>query len=160
MNKTELSYADFKIVCMKLAEDIREAHAPDRVVCISRGGLSAAHIIAKVLNVPVAFIAFYKPGVCESLGIENNGSKYIVVDDMLDQGRTIKLVREYVNKEYPHSNFVYAVVARVGTSRDVDYIGIDVEDEWIVMPNEQAEKVVIGDKNLFSEGSSRYGTGS
>lgn len=156
--KYVVRYSEFKAICLNMVEYIKERkfnfHA---VVCISRGGLTASHIIAKALQLPVAHVAFYEPGVPSSMGISRYDKSYLVVDDMVDAGRTIEAVREHFRKAYPASCFLYAAVFKVGSYHGLDIIGQTETNRWLVMPNEDPSKVVVGDKGLFSCGTNKYG---
>lgn len=157
MEKYEVPYEEFKAVCLELVESFK-MFKPDVIVCVARGGMTAAHIVAKAMNLPVAFVANYD-GYMTSMGLYPRTQKTaIVIDDMADQGRTLDKVRDYLTEDFEGIKFYYSAVYRVGTYTNIDLIGRVVVDKWLVMPNEESCKVTVGDKNLFSEGNSQYGT--
>lgn len=156
MTKYEVPYSEFKRLCLDLVPVFQSVN-PEIIVCVTRGGLTAAHIIAKAMNLPVAFVASYD-GQLQSMGIKQSHKSAVVVDDMVDQGRTFSRVQSHFELTYPATRFYYAAVYKVGTFEALDFIGEIATDRWLVMPNEESCKVVVGDKNLFSEGKSNYGT--
>jgi hypoxanthine phosphoribosyltransferase len=150
----EVPYTEFKALCLSMSEQA-QLFRPDAVLCIARGGMTASHIIAKALNLPIAFIIRYGH-MTQSAGLDLF-QRLLVVDDMVDQGRTFDLVKYYLDKFFPNKEVMYSAVFQVG-DYEVDLVGEVAKDKWLIMPNEESCKVTVGDKNLFSEGSSKYGT--
>lgn len=156
--KYEVGYKEFKDICLNMVDYVKaRMFLFHGVVCISRGGLTASHIIAKALQLPVGYVAFYEPGKPTSMGISRYDKSYLVVDDMVDAGRTMEAVREHFRNAYPASCFLFAAVFNVGSYDRLDIVGRTERDKWLVMPNEDPSKVVVGDKGLFREGTNRYG---
>lgn len=156
-DKYVVSYEEFKSICLEMVDYVKARMFNfNSVVCISRGGLTASHIIAKALGLPVAHVAFYEPGVVSSIGIFNRDQSYLVVDDMVDQGRTVEAVRNYFRNTFPRSSFTFAAVFRVGVYDKMCLVGRTETNKWLVMPNEDPSRVVVGDKGLFSNGTNKY----
>ena len=65
------------------------------------------------------------------------GKHVLVVDDILDSGRTLGLIRRLIADEQPASLRVAVLLRKVLTSEraeepQVDYIGFDIPDEFVV----------------------------
>lgn len=79
--------------------------------------------------------------------------KFILVDDVVAQGRTLKAIR----KCFP-SCFFLSVVQDVSAEIKPD-LALFTESEWIAFPWEDEDKVVPGDRGFFRDGTSVYGEG-
>lgn len=150
MEKRVVEYSEFKSLCLRIADEAKNSGIEFRsVMCILRGGLTASHIIAKRLLLPVSVVS-----PVEGLAYYAGWGPVLVVDDMCDQGRTFDRVKSLLS--FSGIAFKTAAVFNVG-DYPVDFVGEYESDKWLVMPNEEADKCVVGDKGLFSQGSSRYG---
>lgn len=108
------------------------------IVAITRGGLVPAAIIARELDihlVDTVCISSYdwqdKKGEADTLKkFEGDGEGWLLLDDLVDTGRTAKLVKEMIPKA--HFATVYAKPA----GRDlVDSFVTEVsQDTWILFP--------------------------
>ena len=108
------------------------------IVTITRGGLVPASIIARELDIHLVetiCISSYdwkdKKGDAEILkGIEGNGEGWLLIDDLVDTGRTAKIVKEMVPKA--HFATVYAKPA--GRPLVDTFITEVSQDTWILFP--------------------------
>jgi xanthine phosphoribosyltransferase len=107
------------------------------IVAITRGGLVPAAIVARELEIRVVdtvCVASYDhmaQGRVEVLKrVEGDGEGWLVVEDLVDTGQTIKVVRELVPKAH------YATVYAKPAGRDlVDTFVMEVsQDTWILFP--------------------------
>ena len=116
----------------------------DAMVCITRGGLVPAAIVARELGIRViesVCIASYHEyktqgglQILKGLGVElqkhGAGEKVLVVDDLVDTGTTFKVVRELLPKA--HYATVYAKPA--GRPLVDTFITEVSQDTWIYFP--------------------------
>jgi xanthine phosphoribosyltransferase len=116
----------------------------DAMVCITRGGLVPAAIVARELGIRVietVCIASYHEyktqgglQILKGLGSElqkfGEGEKVLVVDDLVDTGTTFKVVRELLPKA--HFATVYAKPA--GRPLVDTFITEVSQDTWIYFP--------------------------
>ena len=108
------------------------------IIAITRGGLVPAAIIAREMDihlVDTVCISSYdwkdKKGEAEVLkGVQGDGAGWLLIDELVDTGRTAKIVKQMVPKA--HFATVYAKPAGRG---EVDtYITEVSQDTWILFP--------------------------
>ncbi len=107
------------------------------IVAITRGGLVPAAVVARELNlrlVETLCVSSYDDRTQGSATIlkrpEGDGSGLLVIDDLVDSGRTGKLVRELLPKAY------FATVYAKPQGREVvdDFVvGVD-QGIWLLFP--------------------------
>jgi xanthine phosphoribosyltransferase len=108
------------------------------IIAVTRGGLVPAAIIARELDVRLVdtiCVSSYdwqnQKGEVKLLkGIEGDGSGWLIVDDLVDTGRTGKLIRELLPKA--HFACVYAKPA--GRPLVDTFITEVSQDTWILFP--------------------------
>ncbi len=108
-----------------------------KIVAVTRGGLVPAAIIARELEmrlIDTVCIASYDhqdQGALNILkSVEGDGADVLIVDDLVDTGRTAKLVREMLPKA--HFATVYAKPA--GRPMVDTFITEVSQDSWIFFP--------------------------
>ncbi len=108
-----------------------------KIVAVTRGGLVPAAIIARELEmrlIDTVCIASYDHQDQGALNIlkpvEGDGADVLIVDDLVDTGRTAKLVREMLPKA--HFATVYAKPA--GRPMVDTFITEVSQDTWIFFP--------------------------
>lgn len=157
--KRVMDYEEFKTICLRMANEIKRFEPTD-LVAVSRGGFSAAHIIAKELNLPIG-VYYPKDGM-----LFRDGPVYgnmVVIEDLVAQGRTYRKMIDDFRDHDQVMNWAFAPVLIDGNltitepmrERLLTY-GIRTKD-WIVMPYEDEQKMVEGDRGLFRDGSDQYG---
>jgi len=108
------------------------------IVAITRGGMVPAAIIARELDIHLVdtiCISSYdwkdKKGEAEVLkSVSGDGEGWLLIDDLVDTGRTAKIVREMIPKA--HFATVYAKPA--GRPLVDTYITEVSQDTWILFP--------------------------
>ena len=129
----EQLHRDAKALAWRLAE--RGPYA--RIVAITRGGLVPAHIIARELDIRLidtVCISSYddqtqrEAAVLKS--VAGDGEGWLIVDDLVDTGKTGRIVREMLPKA--HFATVYAKPA--GRPVVDTYITEVSQDTWILFP--------------------------
>ena len=126
-----------------MAWRLHEAGPFDSIVCITRGGLVPAAIVARELNVRmietvcVASYHNYKnQGELQIIKtimpeiLATQGERVLIVDDLVDTGKTAKVVREILPKA--HFATVYAKPA--GRPQVDTFITEVSQDTWIYFP--------------------------
>lgn len=108
------------------------------IVAVTRGGLVPAAIIARELNIrmidTVCIVTYQwkEQGEGETIlkGIESDGSEMLVIDDLVDTGRTARIVRDML----PKAHFA-ALYAKPAGRPLVDTFVTEVsQDTWILFP--------------------------
>jgi xanthine phosphoribosyltransferase len=108
------------------------------IIAITRGGLVPAAIIARELDIHLVdtiCISSYdwkdKKGEADILKtVEGNGEGYLLIDDLVDTGRTAQLVKEILPKA--HFATVYAKPA--GRPLVDTFVTEVSQDTWILFP--------------------------
>lgn len=108
------------------------------IIAITRGGLVPAAIIARELDIHLVdtiCVSSYdwkdKKSDAELLkGVQTDGEGWLLIDDLVDTGRTAKMVRSMVPKA--HFATVYAKPA--GRPEVDTYITEVSQDTWILFP--------------------------
>jgi len=178
MAKVFLEYKDLKNICCSITDKIkREEEKPfTEIVAVTRGGLTAAHIFAKELNLDVGMF-LPKP---YQLALNNDiteDTRLLLVEDLVAQGRTyaeikdfFRMFNESITNEMTAEGVEYEGVKHI---IDWEFCPILIDDSyepkdefkyfgytsknWVVFPYEDSEKVVIGDRGLHRDGSDQYG---
>jgi xanthine phosphoribosyltransferase len=129
----EQLHRDAKALAWRLAE--RGPYA--RIVAITRGGLVPAHIIARELDIRVIDTVCISSYDDETLrestvlkSVAGDGEGWLIVDDLVDTGKTGRIVREMLPKA--HFATVYAKPA--GRPMVDTFITEVSQDTWILFP--------------------------
>ena len=117
-----------------------------QIYCVSRGGLVPAAIIARELdmhNLDTICIQSYNSNTTQNDTAEvlkmpsGNGENTLVVDDLVDSGKTMALVRQKMPKAY-----IATVYAKPAGKSETDIFFKEVsQDTWIVFPWENYEGI-------------------
>jgi xanthine phosphoribosyltransferase len=107
------------------------------IIAVTRGGLVPAHIIARELDIRVidtiGISSYDETTQRQSVIVKNasgDGRGWLVVDDLVDTGKTGRIVRE----KLPHAHFA-TVYAKPSGRRVVDTFVTEVsQDTWILFP--------------------------
>ncbi len=110
------------------------------IIAIARGGMIPAAIIARELNirqVDTICVASYEGQsqsdsvtLLNALHIDHDGEGYLLIDDLVDTGRTAKFVRELLPKAY----FATLYAKPEGRERVDECIKEVPQDTWIRFP--------------------------
>ncbi len=141
---------------LNLADKIqKDDFKPEVIVGISRGGWAPARIISDLLENPelASVKAEFYMGIAETKGepvitqpvsVSVRGKKVLVVDDVADTGKSLRLVRNHL-KEHGASEVKIATIYYKPWSVVVpDYYENETKS-WIIFPWERKETV----RNVF-----------
>lgn len=110
------------------------------IVAITRGGMVPATLLAQHLDIrdirTISITSYNKDGqrgqlkVIHQPDLANQGEGYLFVDDLVDSGETLKMVRTL----YPKADFV-VLYAKPEGKVAADVFAVEVpQDEWLVFP--------------------------
>jgi xanthine phosphoribosyltransferase len=138
-----VSWDQFHRDSRALAWRLHAAGPFETVVCITRGGLVPAAVVARELNVRVietVCIASYQnyknEGALKVLKnvapeiIGTGGKGVLVVDDLVDTGKTAKIVREIL----PAAHFATVYAKPMGRPQVDTFVTEVSQDTWIYFP--------------------------
>jgi len=141
-----VSWDQFHRDARALAWRLTDAGPFDAIVCITRGGLVPAAIVARELNLRIIETICVKSygspteqgelkvlkGVAHSVvGLGGGrGKGVLIIDDLVDTGRTAKVVREIL----PEAHFATVYSKPMGRPMVDTFITEVSQDTWIYFP--------------------------
>ncbi len=149
-----------------LAFKIKESgFKPDLVVAVSRGGFVPARLICDFLDVTdllsvqsqhwvEAAKAAEKAILRHPYKIDASGMKVLIVDDIVDTGDTLKLARDFVEKEWSPDEVRTAALQWISPVAKFkpDYYYIEVKEwTWFQYPWTRLEDTMQFIKRIFTE---------
>jgi hypoxanthine phosphoribosyltransferase len=140
------------ILLMGLADKIRkDGFKPDIIVGVARGGWTPARVLSDLLgntNVASVRAEFYtgiaettsEPTVTQPVSVSVEGIKVLVVDEVADTGRTLKLVKGHIVEQGAAEVKTATVYSKPWSVARPDYCE-KKSSCWIVFPWERKETV-------------------
>jgi xanthine phosphoribosyltransferase len=140
-----VSWDQFHRDARALAWRLAEAGPFEAIVCITRGGLVPAAIVARELGIRVietvcvasyehttqGDLALLKTVAQEIVSVAGGrGRGVLIVDDLVDTGKTAKLVRELL----PEAHFAAVYAKPLGRPMVDTFITEVSQDTWIYFP--------------------------
>ncbi len=153
-------------LCIQVANLIRRSgYNPDLLVAISRGGWVPGRIMSDLLeNLNIAtikvehYLDIYKtrarPKITQPLPIEVEGKRILLVDDIADSGKSLKLVKKHLLDQGVTDVKICALYCKPWSIVTPDFCA-RTTDAWIVFPHELYEtmkKIIL---KLKGQGKSR-----
>jgi len=144
---------------LKLAHKIRRDNfSPDIIVGVSRGGWVPARIMSDLLENPeLANVkAEFYMGVCETKGepiitqpisVSVQGKKVLVVDDVADTGKSLRLVKLHLLEQGATEAKIATIYYKPWSVIVPDYYEKE-SSRWIIFPWERKETV----RNILEKG--------
>ena len=134
---------------VELAEEINKDYDGEEllVVPVLKGGFMIASELIKGLNVPVTLdfviISSYKDDTISSGNVEMikdvdtevTGKNVLLIDDIIDSGRTLAYLKENLNRRGPKSISICTLLdkpERREMDIDSDYVGFTIENEFVI----------------------------
>lgn len=153
MNKRYLTFDEIKMMTGNLCRQVADSNFhPDIIVGITRGGLLPAVMMSHFFKVPMTALQWNSRDVSDVSNESNcwlpedalNGKNILIVDDIIDSGRTITEIREDWAKsvreqiQWGQNVKVAALQKRFSCTTSVDYFVERIADEaWQVYPWEE-----------------------
>jgi len=140
-------------VLLSLARKIvKDGFVPDVVVGVSRGGWVPARVLCDLLSAPVLAsvgVEFYtgvgerkdRPRLTQPLSAAVSGKKVLVVDEVADTGKSLKLVTEHVMKEGAKEVRTVTMFTKPWSTIKPNYHGKETSC-WMVFPWETKETIL------------------
>ena len=144
-----ISEKDIAQRIVELGAQISEDYQGESVfmLCVLKGGVYFTTELSKRMSVPVSldFMAVSSYGMAtESSGVVKiikdldesiEGKNVLVVEDIIDSGRTLSLLLENLRQRKPKTLKLCTLLnkpARRVTDIQVDYVGYEIPDEFVV----------------------------
>ena len=140
-----VSWDQFHRDSRALAWRLHEAGPFEAVVCITRGGLVPAAVVARELNVRIietvciaSYLNYQNQGELKVLkgvapeitSMRAQGKGVLIVDDLVDTGKTAKVVRDLL----PAAHFATVYAKPMGRPLVDTFITEVSQDTWIFFP--------------------------
>jgi hypothetical protein len=148
-----VSWSDYHRAIERLAAQVHaSAWSFDQIVCIARGGLRVGDVMSRIFRRPLAII--FTQSYIENAGrvqgeitvskhmammTPDLGMRVLLVDDLVDSGVTLEVVKELLVKEHPNVREMRtAVLWYKASSKLVPdyYVEHLAENPWIHQPFE------------------------
>lgn len=137
---------------LDLADRVRkDGFKPDAIVGVSRGGWAPARIMSDLLENPVLAnvkAEFYcgvdetkgEPVITQPVSISVKDKKLLVVDDVADSGKSLRLVRQHLKEKGATEVRIAAIYYKPWSVIIPDYYEKETK-AWIIFPWERKETV-------------------
>jgi len=152
--------------CTQVANQIkRSGYKPDLLVAISRGGWIPGRVLSDLLENPNLatikvehYIGIYKtharPKITQPLPIEVKGKRILLVDDIADSGKSLKLVKKHLFDQDAVDVKICALYYKPWSIVTPDFYARRT-DAWICFPHEIYETIKRIILKLKGQGKSR-----
>ncbi len=159
------SWDEIYRLLLRLANTIRNnSFGPEMIVGVSRGGWLPARVMSDLLENPkLANVAaeFYvgiaetkgKPVITQPVSASVEGKKVLVVDDVVDTGESLRLVRSHLEEQGAKEVKTAAIYYKPWSVMIPDYYEKETRS-WIVFPWERKETVRKIVEKFKSQGNS------
>lgn len=147
--------SDMGILYREIAYKIN--HRPycyDRLICVLNGGKPGTEILLKAIDrhhliertaesirlkrYPAGQKPLDKPRVLINLDINLDGQKVLIVEDVVDGGKSLESAIELVQKRGPKFIHTCAAFVKPGRTIDPTYFA-EITSAWIIFPREEKE---------------------
>ena len=147
--KMLISEADVNKRIVEIAEQINKDYAGEevRLICILKGSVFFTCELAKRINLPVTLdfmqVSSYGDGtvssgrvrIAKDLDESVEGKNIIVIEDIIDSGRTLSYLMDILKARNPKSIKLCTLLDKPDrrvVDVDVDYTGFEIPDEFVV----------------------------
>src|SRR5574344_319375 len=140
LNKLYYSYEMCKEDTQKLV-DISKSFKADAFLSIARGGLTLSHLMSQALNQRNVFtinsISYDRKNQKDSIEIFNipdlkSYKKVLIIDDIVDSGKTMIEVFKILNEKFPNTEFKLATLFYIKPDFYIKQTDMWIEFFWEV----------------------------
>jgi hypoxanthine phosphoribosyltransferase len=137
---------------LQIADKVRKDNfKPDVIVGVSRGGWPPARVLSDLLenpNLANVKAEFYigvaetrdKPTLTQPVSVKVSGKKVLVVDEVADTGKSLKLIKDHLKAEGASEVRIATIYLKPWSVVKPDYYAKETS-RWIVFPWEIKETV-------------------
>ena len=159
-----ISWNEYHTNTQKLAATLLDHTKPfEKIVAISRGGLTFGHLLSDLLRIPIATItiqsytdiqAHGEIQITEKLHSPIRGKRILLVDDVSDSGKTLKRAITYLKRFGPASITTITMFYKPHSVYRPDFFARQTT-KWILFPYEPTEMILLISKQMRAEGKSK-----
>jgi len=140
------------VMLLRLAQEIKkDSFKPSIIVGVSRGGWPPARVLSDLLdnpNLANVKVEFYlgvaetkdEPTITQPVSVNVAGKKVLVVDEVADTGKSLKLIKEHLAKEGATEVKIATIYYKPWSIITPDYYARETS-RWIVFPWEIKETI-------------------
>ncbi|VVC02471.1 Xanthine phosphoribosyltransferase [Candidatus Bilamarchaeum dharawalense] len=143
-----ISWTQAEKLCIKLSNKVK-SYQPDVLIGISRGGLVPVRILSDLLDIHdvcVLRVQFYRsighapdePRITQGQDMQISGKKVLVVDDISDTGKSLMVIKKFINDKKPREVKFATLHFKPKTSFKPDYY-LSKTNKWVIYPWEKQE---------------------
>ncbi|MBA7669284.1 Xanthine phosphoribosyltransferase [subsurface metagenome] len=137
-------------LCIQVANQVRcSGYKPDLLVSVSRGGWVPGRVLSDLLenpNIATIKVEYYvdiykthtKPKITQPLPIEVKGKKILLIDDIADSGKSLKLVKEHLAEQGAVDVKICTLYYKPWSILTPDFF-VRMTDAWVCFPHEIVE---------------------
>lgn len=140
-----ISWEQLQHDCRILSQRLMEKGHWQGIIAISRGGLVPAAIVARELEIRLIDTICLSTYNWQNQGstnilktVSHNGDGFILIDDLVDTGKTAKIAKDLVPKAY----FATVYAKPSGRPQVNTFITEVSQDTWILFPWDSAPQFV------------------
>jgi hypoxanthine phosphoribosyltransferase len=149
-----LSWERFLKISEKTADKMNQAkYRPDFIISLARGGWVFGRVLCDFLNVSdLVSLKVEHWGMTATpdgeakikypFDIDLTGRKVLIVDDISDTGKSLKVATEYIRKMNPADIKTTTLFYLTGSSFKPDFYGEEMTWRWVVFPWNWVEDMV------------------
>jgi len=157
-----VSWDEYHAAIERLAVGLRDSGWQfNQIICIARGGMRVGDVLSRLFRVPLAIMA--TRSYTGEAGMERGeiavarhitmttdalGDRVLLVDDLVDSGVTLDVVRRHLQGEYPEIKAVRTAVIWYKACSEVVpdfYASYLPESPWIHQPFERYDAMSLDD---------------
>jgi uncharacterized protein len=159
-----VSWNEYHTTAQKLAATILDHSEPlDKIVAISRGGLTLGHLLSDLLHVPISTITIQsytdiqmqgEIRVTQKLQSPIRNQRILLVDDVSDSGKTMLRAIKYLKHLSPKKITSVTMFYKPHSVYRPDYFAKQTT-KWILFPYEITEMILLISKQMHEKGKSK-----
>ncbi|MHB1830503.1 MAG: phosphoribosyltransferase [Candidatus Micrarchaeaceae archaeon] len=143
-----ISWQEYGSIASALAKKIKSSgNEYDLVIGVARGGIPVALVVADELGVRIDIINIksyteiavrHKPKIISTLTSGLGGKRLLIVDDLVEEGKTLMEVIRYLKRMKPSTMHTAVLFKKPWSKVNPDFY-LKATDRWIVFPWECGE---------------------
>jgi len=158
-----VSWEEYQALAQKLAiKLLSDGIHVDEIIAISRGGLTAGHLLTDLLRVPISTFTIQsytnltthgQAKITKPLATPIHDKHILLVDDVSDTGKTLVRALEYLEAQQPKKVTTLTLFYKPHSIYKPDYFAKTTSD-WIIFPYEVTETIVTIFQTMRTENKS------
>ena len=157
------SWDDVYDMTIELARQVKgSGYSPQVIVGVSRGGWPPARVMSDLLenpNLANMKVEFYKnigvtaqrPKITQPVTSEVVGKRVLVVDDVADSGRSLRVISKHLGRKGAREIRVCTLYMKPKSIFKPDHYA-RTTSKWVIFPWERLEAIHLIKRNLSSAG--------